>query len=129
MTAAQGSVIAFADVDVSVTGQAMTMQENAPTVTGDANVTATALPMTAALGTAVLDAVSFIDVTGQAMTMQEGQVDATDSVARPTGIAMTMALGDEKTIVWTEVDTGSTATWTEVNQGSSGTWTEVDTAA
>ena len=35
----------------------MTMQENAPTVTGDANVTATALAMTAALGTAVLDAI------------------------------------------------------------------------
>jgi hypothetical protein len=47
--------------------------------------------------------------------MQEGQADATDSVARPTGIAMTMALGDEKTIVWTEVDTGSTSTWTEVD--------------
>jgi len=26
-----------------------------------------------------------------------------------------MALGDEKTIVWTEVDTGSTSTWTEVD--------------
>ena len=107
----------------------MTVQENAPTVTGDANVSVTGFGFTANLGTAVLDAVSFIDVTGQAMTMQEGQADATDSVARPTGIAMTMALGDEKTIVWTEVDTGSTATWTEVNQGSSGTWTEVDTAA
>jgi len=129
LSIAQGSVVASAGVDVSVTGFDLTIQENAPTVTGDANVTATALPMTTALGTAVLDAVSFIDVTGQEMTMQEGQADATDSVARPTGIAMTMALGDEKTIVWTEVDTGSTSTWTEVNQGSSSTWTEVDTAA
>jgi hypothetical protein len=129
LTSNDGSVVASAGVDVSVTGFDLTIQENAPTVTGDANVTATALPMTTALGTAVLDAVSFIDVTGQEMTMQEGQADATDSVARPTGIAMTMALGDEKTIVWTEVDTGSTSTWTEVNQGSSSTWTEVDTAA
>jgi hypothetical protein len=61
-------------------------------------------------------------------------------IAILTGIEMTIALGDEKTIVWTQVDTGSTSTWTEVNQGStstwtevtqgsSGTWTEVDTAA
>ena len=99
------------------------------TVTADANVTVTGIAMTAALGTAELDANTLVDLTGQAMTMQEGQADATDSVARPSGIAMTMALGDEKTIVWTEVDTGSTSTWTEVNQGSSGTWTEVDTAA
>jgi hypothetical protein len=61
--------------------------------------------------------------------MQEGQADATDSIARLTGIEMTIALGDEKTIVWTQVDTGSTSTWTEVNSGSTKTWTEVDTAA
>jgi len=107
----------------------MTVQENAPTVTGDANVTETGIAMTAALGTAVLDANTLVDLTGQAMTMQEGQATADDASAEVTGIAMTMALGDEKTIVWTEVDTGSTSTWTAVNQGSSGTWTEVDTAA
>jgi len=107
----------------------MTVQENSSTVTADANVSVTGIGFTANLGTAVLDANTLVDLTGQEMTMQEGQADATDSVARPTGIAMTIALGDEKTIVWTEVDTGSTSTWTEVNQGSSGTWTEVDTAA
>jgi hypothetical protein len=129
LSIAEGNISITANADISVTGQEMTVQENAPTVTADANVSVTGFGFTANLGTAVLDAVSFIDVTGQAMTMQEGQVDATDSVARPTGIAMTIALGDEKTIVWTKVDTGSTSTWTEVNQGSSGTWTEVDTAA
>jgi len=61
--------------------------------------------------------------------MQEGQADATDSTGILTGIEMTMALGDEKTIVWTQVDPGSTSTWTEVNSGSTKTWTEVDTAA
>jgi hypothetical protein len=104
----EGNINVAANADVVVTGQELTMQENAPTVTGDANVTATALPMTTALGTAVLDAVSFIDVTGQEMTIQEGQADATDSVAKPTGIAMTMAEGSViGPIIWNPVPTGN----------------------
>jgi len=85
----------------------MTMQENAPTVTGDANVTATALPMTAALGTAVLDANTLIDLTGFGLTMQEGTATAPDSLAILTGIEMTMAEGSiVGPIVWTKVPTG-----------------------
>ena len=103
-----GSVIAFADVDVSVTGQAMTMQENAPTVTGDANVTATALPMTAALGTAVLDANTLVDLTGFGLTMQEGTATAPDSLAILTGIQMTMAEGSVVgPVIWNPVPTGN----------------------
>ena len=103
-----GSVVAFADVDVSVTGQAMTMQENAPTVTGDANVTATALPMTAALGTAVLDANTLIDLTGFGLTMQEGTATAPDSLAILTGIEMTMAEGSVVgPVIWNPVPTGN----------------------
>ena len=103
-----GSVIAFADVDVSVTGQAMTMQENAPTVTGDANVTATALPMTAALGTAVLDANTLVDLTGFGLTMQEGTATAPDSLAILTGIEMTMAEGSVVgPVIWNPVPTGN----------------------
>jgi len=102
-----GSVIGFADVDVSITGFPLTMQENAPTVTGDANITATALPMTAALGTAVLDANTLIDLTGFGLTMQEGTATAPDSLAILTGIEMTMAEGSiVGPIVWTKVPTG-----------------------
>ncbi len=108
MSASLGSVVAFANVDVAVTGQAMTMQENAPTVTGDANVTATALPMTAALGTAVLDANTLVDLTGFGLTMQEGTATAPDSLAILTGIEMTMAQGSVVgPVVWTKVPTGS----------------------
>ena len=71
--------------------------------------------MAAALGTAVLDANTLIDLTGFDLTMQEGQATATDSVARPVGIEMTMSLTSVKTIVWTEVNTGSTSIWTEVD--------------
>ena len=103
-----GSVVGFADVDVSVTGFDLTMQENAPTVTGDANVTATALPMTAALGTAELDANTLVDLTGQAMTMQEGTATAPDSLAILTGIEMTMAEGSiAGPVIWNPVPTGN----------------------
>ena len=103
-----GSTVAFANVNVSVTGQAMTMQENAPTVTGDANVTETGIAMTAALGTAVLDANTLVDLTGQAMTMQEGTASAPDSLAILTGIPMTITQGvDTRFTLWSEVSRGN----------------------
>jgi hypothetical protein len=110
-----GSVVAFADVDVSVTGQAMTMQENTPTVIGDANVSVTGIGFTANLGTAELDANTLVDLTGQAMTMQEGTATAPDSLAILTGIEMTMAEGNVKNIMWSEVNTGTIQPWTEVD--------------
>ena len=122
MAVEEGTVFAFADVDVAVTGQAMTMQENAPTVTGDANVSLTGFGFTANLGTVELDANTLVDLIGFDLTMQEGQATATDSVARPTGIEMTMVTGTVKTVVWTEVNT------TTIPPTISD-WTEVDTAA
>ena len=102
-----GSVIGFADVDVSITGFPLTMQENAPTVTGDANVSVTGIGFTANLGTAVLDANTLIDLTGFDLTMQEGTATAPDSLAILTGIEMTMAEGSIiGPVVWTKVPTG-----------------------
>jgi hypothetical protein len=91
------------------------MQENAPDVTGDANVALTALPMTATLGTAVLDANSLIDITGQELTMQEGTATADDASAEITGLSMSMSLGSVKNIMWSEVNTGTIQPWTEVD--------------
>ena len=107
MSASLGSASTFIDVDVSITGFPLTMQENAPTVTGDANVSITGKAMTATLGTAVGDANSLIDVTGIAMTMQEGTATAPDSLAILTGIQMTMAGGSIQNIIWNPVDTGN----------------------
>ena len=102
-----GSIIGFTDVDVSITGFPLTMQENAPTVTGDANVTETGIAMTTALGTAVLDANTLIDLTGFGLTMQEGTATAPDSLAILTGIQMTMAEGSVVgPVIWTKVPTG-----------------------
>jgi len=115
MSANLGSVTVTGTADISVTGQAMTMQENSVIIGGDANLTLTGEAMSAALGTAVLDANTLIDLTGFDLTMQEGQATATDSVARPVGIEMTMSLTSVKTIVWTEVNTGTTSIWTEVD--------------
>ena len=103
-----GSIIGFTDVDVSITGFPLTMQENAPTVTGDANVTETGIAMTAALGTAVLDANTLIDLTGFGLTMQEGTATAPDSLAILTGIEMTMAEGSVVgPVIWNPVPTGN----------------------
>ena len=83
-------------------------QENSVIIGGDANLTLTGEAMTAALGTAVLDANSLIDLTGFDLTMQEGQATATDSVARPTGIEMTMAEGSVVgPVIWNPVPTGN----------------------
>jgi hypothetical protein len=102
-----GSVITVANADVTPSGFDLTMQENAPTVTGNANVPVTALPITATLGTAVLDANSLIDLTGFDLTMQEGTATAPDSLAILTGIEMTMAEGSIQNIIWNPVDTGN----------------------
>jgi dihydroxyacetone kinase DhaKLM complex PTS-EIIA-like component DhaM len=59
------------NVEVNVTGQELTIQENAPSVIGDANVSVTGIGFTANLGTAVLDANTLVDLTGQELTMQE----------------------------------------------------------
>jgi|TARA_R100001460_G_scaffold42076_1_gene78041 hypothetical protein len=103
-----GSLVTFANANVSATGIAMTMQENAPTVAGDANVIETGFAMTAALGTAVLDANTLVDLTGQAMTMQEGTSTAPDSLAVLTGIPMTITQGtDTNLTIWSEVSRGN----------------------
>ena len=83
------------------------MQEGDEAVTGNSNVTATALPMTAALGTAVLNANTLVDLNGFNLTMQEGQATATDSVATLTGINMTTAQGNLSSLIWTKVPTGT----------------------
>ena len=115
LSANLGTVSITANSNVSVTGQEMTMQENAPDVVGDANVTLTGQAMTAALASVTAIADVDVSTTGQELTMQEGQAEADDAVARPTGIAVTMAQGTVKNVIWTEVNTGTVQPWTEVD--------------
>jgi len=107
MSSNLNSVETTASANISLTGFSLTMQENAPTVTADANVTETGLAMTATLGTAVLDANTLVDLTGFPLTMQEGTATAPDSLAILTGIEMTMAEGSIQNIIWNPVDTGN----------------------
>ena len=107
MSSNLNSVNITANAEVDLSGFNLTMQENAPTVTGDANVPVTGKAMTATLGTAVADANSLIDVTGFDLTMQEGTVTAPDSLAILTGIEMTMVEGSIQNITWNPVDTGN----------------------
>jgi len=109
------SVTVTANANVSVTGQELTMQENAPDVTGDANISLTGFALSASLGTAVLDALTPAEVTGQELTMQEGTATADDASAEITGLSMSMAQGSVKNVIWNPVDTGTIQPWTEVD--------------
>jgi len=109
------SVTVTANADVSVTGQELTMQENAPDVTGDANISLTGFALSTSLGTAVLDALTPAEVTGQELTMQEGTATADDASAEITGLSMSMAQGSVKNVIWNPVDTGTISPWTEVD--------------
>jgi len=102
-------------VNVAVTGQELTIAETSPGVVIDVTVSLTGQAMTAALASVTAIADVDVSTTGQELTMQEGQADATDSIARLTGIAMTMTQGTVKNVIWTEVNTGSTPTWTEID--------------
>jgi hypothetical protein len=110
-----GTVSITANSDVAVTGEAMTVNDGTAGVVIDVDVSLSGEAVTASLGTAVLDANSLVDVTGQELTIQEGTATADDASAEVTGIAMSMSLGTIKTVVWTEVNTGTVQPWTEVD--------------
>jgi hypothetical protein len=115
LSANLGTVSITANSDVAVTGEAMTVNDGTAGVVIDVDVSLSGEAVTASLGTAVLDANSLVDVTGQELTIQEGTATADDASAEVTGIAMSMSLGTIKTVVWTEVNTGTVQPWTEVD--------------
>ena len=81
------------DINVSVTGQALTTALGNETVIIDINHTVTGLPLTAALDTGTAIDIAVVSIpTGIAMSTNLGQADASPD-AMATGIAMTMGLG------------------------------------
>jgi hypothetical protein len=72
-------------------GIEMTMQENAPAITGDANVPVTGQALTGALGTANGSSLVNVDVTGQALTAAEGTLtQSTNQEINVTGFELTL---------------------------------------
>ena len=126
LSIAEGSVTTAANANVIPTGVELTMQENSAGVGANANAFPSGIGFTANLGTAVLNANTIASPSGQEFTMQEGQADATDSIARPTGIVMSVAQGSAKTLIWAPVDPGVGTTWNNISTGSSSTYTDVD---
>lgn len=102
-----GSVTATPNSQIVPTGIAMTMNEGTATSAADANTSVTGIAMSASLGSVGIALNTPVDVTGNQLTMQEGTATATDSLAILTGIAMTMATGNVKQVIWTPVPTGS----------------------
>jgi len=102
--------------DVSLTGNAAAMFLGEETITGDANLSLSGISLTFTLGTAVGDANTIASPSGILLSMQEGD-EGTTANARVnlTGNALTMATGTVYTLIWNQVNTGTTSTWTEVD--------------
>ena len=103
------------NVIVHPLGIELTAQENASSITGNADVSVTGIGLTGTLASVTATPNTIATPSGQEMTMQEGQADATDASAELTGIQMTATLGSVKNIMWSEVNTGTAPTWTEVD--------------
>jgi len=79
------------NVIVYASGIEMTVQENAPAITGDANVPVTGQALTGTLGTANGSSFVSVDVTGQALTAAEGTLtQSTNQEINVTGFELTL---------------------------------------
>ena len=79
------------DVIAYPLGIEMTMQENAPAVTGDANVPVTGQVLTGTLGTADGSSLVRVDLTGQALTAAEGTLtQSSNQEIDVTGFELTL---------------------------------------
>jgi len=102
--------------DVSLTGNAAAMFLGEETITGDANLSLSGISLTFTLGTAVGDANTIASPSGILLSMQEGDEGTTaNAMVNLTGNALTMATGTVYTLIWNQVNTGTTSTWTEVD--------------
>jgi hypothetical protein len=113
-SATLASVTATPNTIATPSGQGMTMQEGDADA-DDASAELTGIGFSATLASVTATPNTIATPSGQEMTMQEGQADATDASAELTGIGMTIATGNTKNIMWSEVNTGTAPTWTEVD--------------
>ena len=113
-SATLASVTATPNTIATPSGQEMTMQEG-DAAADDASAELTGIGFSATLASVTATPNTIATPSGQEMTMQEGQADATDASAELTGIGMTIATGNTKNIMWSEVNTGTAPTWTEVD--------------
>jgi hypothetical protein len=113
-SATLASVTATPNTIATPSGQEMTMQEG-DAAADDASAEVTGIGFSATLASVTATPNTIATPSGQEMTMQEGQADATDASAELTGIGMTIATGNTKNIMWSEVNTGTAPTWTEVD--------------
>lgn len=114
MTAAEG--IVDPSPDATVVGIGMTASLAVGTVVvGEANVTVLGQGISMGLGVGTLDAVTLVDVTGISMSASINGV-STKGFANVslTGIELTSTLNNANTLIWDEINTGSSAIWTEV---------------
>ena len=115
MTSDEGTV--DPSPDATVTGIGFNASLAVGTVIiGEANVTVIGEGIAVGLGLGTLDAVTLADVTGIAMSANIGSITAKGFAnVTLTGFGLTMGLGSPKTLIWTQVNTGTAPIWTEVD--------------
>jgi len=112
LTTALGTVTAqlVTPVDVTTAGQLGLSVGNVELL----NV-AEATGIAASLSLGTVDAVAIYNVTGLSQAMSIGSLTVTGTaVISPTGIDGTLSVGSPNSIIWNNVDTGTSQTWTEV---------------
>lgn len=146
-----GNEVAFTDVDIALSGEALTTTTNTVSIdlntpvdlTGELlNSTTDTVSVTGSAITGVLtgqsmsisegnaDLVSIAEVTGQGLTTTTNTVTITgNAIVSPTGINITATTGNEKVVTWSKVVPGVSNSWTEINTSAANTWVRVDTAA
>ena len=120
-------------VDVAVTGQEMTATLSEETIVteinkgwsrygwgkgnwGDSGDTVTLGSFSLPMATGSVDPSPDVSLTGIAMSMNMGDEETTANARLTlTGIALTATTKAPNTLIWNEVDTGTTTTWTEVD--------------
>jgi hypothetical protein len=120
-------------VDVAVTGQEMTATLSEETIVteinkgwsrygwgkgnwGDSGTTVTLGSFSAPMALGSVDPSPDVALTGIEMSMNLGDEETTANARLTlTGIALTATTKAPNTLIWNEVDTGTTTTWTEVD--------------
>jgi hypothetical protein len=112
-----GSVSIDIFTQVDPTAVTSTFDTGTLAMTGDANFTLTGAQANTTLGTATTQTGTGVNVatTGVSMQFDDGTANtAAGAIVQPTGLEMSVVLGNMRSTPWANVVTGASNTWTEV---------------
>ena len=115
-----GNEDAFTDVTVSVGGQDMTTAQGDAVGFTSITIEQVGFSLTGETGQSEAGLLTEVQVTGATATFaQPGEVVVTDSIAKLTGISMSVVVdANHRISAWKQVDTGEQVTWSVVDQAA-----------